>query len=94
MTYNISNNRVLNITSCEFFENWSYKQLVMISEVTDSQWKVTYPIVKLKDTNINYQTIKDMATCSFPKINGVIKTEACNVVRDYLVVEFDNRNLF
>ena len=93
MTYNISNDRTLDIINCEFFENKWYQQLLMIAKVTE--WSDVYPtVVRLDQTDIAYQTVKDMATCEFNTLNGAVKAEACQWVKDYLVTEFDNRGLF
>ena len=104
MAYNISNHpttwdtREVELSGVEFFENWDYKQIALVWVVVCKDWLVDtnrYSVaINTNDTDLDYDTIKAMSMCEFNPIANVVKAEACEWVKTYLVTEFDALGLF
>ena len=87
MSYNISNWRTIEIDECMFFENWGHKQVTVVWIVSD--WDTQYPITMYATDHLDYETLKNMATCEFSPIANVVKADACEWVKQHIITELD-----
>ena len=113
MIINISNNpanpkagnewdtRELDVQGCEFFENWTYKQIVVGGVVItkDWDWNKTWEYIAAANSNdwdFDYNALKEAAhaTCEFVSIRNVVKADACPWTTTSIVAAFDAQGLF
>jgi len=91
MTYNISNNRTFDLLTCEYFENWDYRQIAFCWRIDGKERLLE---INLLDHGYEYDALKQMLTCGFLQVSNVKKAEACDVVLDFLVPDLDSKGLF
>jgi len=93
MVYAISWDRTVEVLSCEFFENWSYKQVFVTAIVSESDDKKMVHIDVLKEW-FDYDSLKEVCTSEFVIRNWVYKVEWCDNVKQHIVGAMDDQGLF